>query len=105
MKGTPHVFVRLGMVVFATVIAFMSFSTTEIKAAPGMGLLFGTNGNEADLVIIDLSTGAGIFVGSMGIGPAPALAVDPTTGIMYAVQVAASQTFTELTPILARPLW
>jgi hypothetical protein len=84
MKRTPHVLVRLGTVVFATVIAFVSFSATEINAAPGMGLLFGSNGNEAELFIIDLISGAGFFVGPMGIGPTPALAVDPTTGIMYA---------------------
>jgi hypothetical protein len=84
MKRTLYVLVRLGAVVSATVIAFVSFPATEIMAAPGMGLLFGTDGNGGNLVIIDLASGVGIFVGPMRIGPAPALAADPGTGIMYA---------------------
>jgi hypothetical protein len=84
MKRALYVLVRFGAVVSATVIAFASISATEIKAAPGMGLLFGTNGNEAELFIIDFVSGAGFFVGPMGLTPTPALAVDPTTGIMYA---------------------
>ena len=53
-------------------------------AAPGSGTLYGTDASGGSLLAIDRATGAATFVGFMGIGPVPALAVDPTTGIMYA---------------------
>jgi hypothetical protein len=53
-------------------------------ASPGTGTLFGTDAALGNLLRIDRVTGAGTVVGSMGIGPVPALAVDPTTGVMYA---------------------
>ena len=48
--------------------------------------LFGTDASGGNLLSIDRSTGAGTVVGSTGVFPVPALAVDPTTGIMYAGQ-------------------
>jgi hypothetical protein len=46
--------------------------------------LFGTDANAGNLLTIDPATGIGTIVGPMGIGPVPALALDPTTGLMYA---------------------
>jgi hypothetical protein len=46
--------------------------------------LFGTDANAGNLLAIDPATGIGTIVGPMNIGPVPALALDPTTGIMYA---------------------
>jgi hypothetical protein len=56
----------------------------ELYAAPGNGILFGTDASGGDLITIDPTTGAGTIVGPMGVGPVPSLAVDPITGIMYA---------------------
>ncbi|HXV75174.1 MAG TPA: choice-of-anchor D domain-containing protein [Candidatus Polarisedimenticolaceae bacterium] len=47
--------------------------------------LFATDGGGGNLYTLDSGTGAAVFVGPMGIG-APALAVDPTTGVMYVGQ-------------------
>jgi Bacterial Ig-like domain (group 1)/Thrombospondin type 3 repeat len=55
-------------------------------AAPGTGTLFGTDGNGGNLITVDPGTGAGTVVGPMAAGVVPSLAVDPTTGIMYAGQ-------------------
>jgi hypothetical protein len=52
--------------------------------APGRGTLFGTNANFGDLITINPVTGVGTVVGNTGAGAVPSLAVDPTTGIMYA---------------------
>jgi hypothetical protein len=46
--------------------------------------LFGTDASGGNLLTIDPATGIGTVIGSMGIGAVPALALDPTTGIMYA---------------------
>jgi hypothetical protein len=46
--------------------------------------LFGTDANAGNLLTIDPATGIGTIVGPMGIGPVPALALDPSTGTMYA---------------------
>jgi hypothetical protein len=57
------------------------------QAAPGTGTLFGTDAIGGNLITINPATGAGTVVGNMGAGIAvPALAVDPTTGTMYAGQ-------------------
>jgi hypothetical protein len=66
---------------------------TVVPAAhstPGTGTLFGTDASGGNLLSIDRSTGAGTVVGSTGVFPVPALAVDPTTGTMYAGQGAGS---------------
>jgi hypothetical protein len=46
--------------------------------------LFGTDASVGNLLTLDPATGMGTLVGPMGIGPVPALALDPTTGTMYA---------------------
>src|SRR4030095_2818936 len=61
-----------------------SLCVRESKASPGTGTLFGTDASGGHLITIDPLTGAGTIVGSMDIGGVPALAVDPTTGILYA---------------------
>ena len=45
--------------------------------------LFGIDASSGTLLTIDPATGAGTIVGPLGIGFTPALAIDPTTGIMY----------------------
>ena len=52
--------------------------TVAVKA------LFGTDASVGNLLTIDPATGIGKIVGPMRIGPVPALAIDPTTGTMYA---------------------
>ncbi len=61
-------------------LAWIAF-TLPLQAGPGSGTLFGTD--PTNLITLNLTTGAGTVVGPMGI-VAPSLAVDPTTGIMYA---------------------
>jgi len=53
-------------------------------ANPGDGILFGTDASGSNLLNVNPNTGAAIIIGNMGIGASPSLAVDPTTGIMYA---------------------
>ncbi len=53
--------------------------------APFSGLLFGTSASGGTLLRIDPATGGAVVVGPMGFS-APALALDPTTGVMYAGQ-------------------
>jgi hypothetical protein len=53
-------------------------------SAPGSGTLFGTDGNGGRLIAVDQGTGAGTVVGPTGVRVVPSLAVDPTTGTMYA---------------------
>jgi hypothetical protein len=52
-------------------------------SAPGTGTLFGTDAASGQLITVDPVTGAGTIVGFMRV-VVPALAVDPTTGTMYA---------------------
>jgi hypothetical protein len=46
--------------------------------------LFGTDASVGNLLTLDPATGMSTLVGPMGIGAVPALALDPTTGTMYA---------------------
>ncbi|GHI01582.1 hypothetical protein [Neobacillus kokaensis] len=48
--------------------------------------LFGTIANQGTLITVDTTTGAGTIIGNLGFLFAPSLAIDPTTGIMYAGQ-------------------
>jgi hypothetical protein len=67
-------------------------------STPGTGTLFGTDASGGNLLSIDRSTGVGTVVGSTGVFPVPALAVDPTTGIMYAGQGAGSPNIYTVNP-------
>jgi hypothetical protein len=74
---------RLTTAAIAALLAF--FAAVSIAAAsPGTGTLYGTDASGGNLLRIDRLTGAGTIVGPLGIGVVPALAVDPTTGVMYA---------------------
>jgi hypothetical protein len=70
----------------AVIAALVScFAVVSVAAAaPGTGTLYGTDASSGRLLRIDRLTGAGTVVGPLGIGVVPALAVDPTTGTMYA---------------------
>jgi hypothetical protein len=74
------------LTVLAAVLAALVLLTSPAYSAPGTGTLFGTDANGGNLLTIDQSTGAGTVVGPMSAGVVPALAVDPTTGVMYAGQ-------------------
>jgi len=56
------------------------------NATPGTGTLFGTDSKGGNLITINTSTGTATLVGPTGVFSIPALAVDPTAGIMYAGQ-------------------
>jgi hypothetical protein len=73
----------------AMIIIIAGLVTSESNADPGTGTLFGTDAGGGNLITVDPQTGEGAVVGPM-VGPEsmaevfPALAVDPTTGLMYA---------------------
>ena len=67
-----------------TVLSALAIVAAPTNAAPGKGTLFGTDANLGRLLTIDPATGASTLVGDMGNIAVPSLAVDPTTGIMYA---------------------
>jgi len=54
---------------------------TQLTSQPGV--LFGTDARGGNLILINQNTGVSNIVGSIGI-LVPSLALDPTTGIMYA---------------------
>ncbi len=64
---------------------FISSTILPSYSVPGSGTLYGTDAAGGNLLTVNPANGATILVGSMGF-PAPALAVDPTSGIMYAGQ-------------------
>jgi hypothetical protein len=74
---------RITSAAIAAVLVWFA-AVSVAAAAPGTGTLFGTDASGGNLLRIDRVTGAGTVVGNLGIGPVPALAVDPTTGTMYA---------------------
>ena len=55
-----------------------------VGAAPGSPPLFGTDAAFGNLLRVDFATGVGTIIGSMGRFAVPALAVDPTSRILYA---------------------
>ncbi len=78
-------------VALAVVTGFWLFGNPGwVCASPGTGILHGTDASAANLLVVGQGTGAGSIVGSLGGGVFPALAVYPTTGIMYAGQGAGS---------------
>lgn len=82
------IFTLVGFVTmaFAVLVTLGSFSVPEVGAVPGTGTLFGTDAGGGNLLTIDPLTGAGTLIGHTSVGNVPALAVDPTTGILYAGQ-------------------
>ena len=61
----------------------ITFRATEGEQI-GEFVLYGTDASKGTLLILDPKTGVGQAVGPMGVGSIPSLAVDPTTGEMYA---------------------
>ena len=84
MKRSILTLVGFVTTVFAMLVALGSVFAPEVKAAPGTGTLFGTDASGGNLMTIDPLTGVGILIGFMGAGVVPALAVDPTTDVLYA---------------------
>ncbi len=67
-----------------TTLAVLALVTGTAVASPGSGKLYGTDGSGGNLYTIDPATGASVLIGRIGAFPVPGLAVDPTTGVMYA---------------------
>ena len=57
-----------------------------VDASPGYLPLYGTDASGGNLLVIDTISGVGTVLGFLDITVVPALAVDPTTGLMYAGQ-------------------
>jgi hypothetical protein len=80
-----RVFVAFGgLAVLIAIFAVSSLPSSPASAAPGDGVLYGTDGGTTGLYEINKVTGVGTLKGTMGIGTAPALATDPLTGNLYA---------------------
>lgn len=74
----------LAILVFVALVALGGFFAPDLEATPGAGTLFGTDASFGNLIVIDPLTGAGTLIGFMGRQAVPALAADPTTGVLYA---------------------
>lgn len=61
-----------------------AFRVECVYAAPGGGGLLGTDAFNGNLIAVNPLTGAATLIGPLGVGPIPSLAVDPTTGVVYA---------------------
>ena len=77
------IFLVAGALVALT-LASGRFPAQEVKAVPGEGTLFGTDASGDHLLTVNPVTGAGAIVGGKFIGRVPSLAVDPTTGAIFA---------------------
>ena len=72
-------------IVLSTLLfASLGHSTQDVHAIPGTGTLFGTDASGGNLLTIDQTTGASNVVGNMAGPPFPSLAVDTSTGVMFA---------------------
>lgn len=69
---------------FVLIFVFASLSTGErsANATPGQGILYGTSGSRG-LLAIDPTTGVSTTVGVLPL-VVPAIAIHPTTGVLYA---------------------
>jgi hypothetical protein len=74
----------LARIIGALVVLWGLCPVHELQAAPGSGVLFGTDASGGNLISVNPTTGAGAVIGSTEVGPVPSLATDPTTGILYA---------------------
>ncbi len=75
---------RLPVVAVITLLLLWQIQPALSEAAPGHGILLGTDASGGRLITVDPTTGAGTVVGRIDVGFIPALAVDPTTGTIYA---------------------
>lgn len=89
---------QMSMIVVSVALAFAVGVAHEVEAAPGAGTLFGTDASGGNLITVDPFTGVGVVVGPMGAGAVPALAVDPTTGVLYAGQGAGASNLYTVDP-------
>ena len=65
-------------------LSLVPISMMNVYAVPGTGTLFGGDGFPGNLLTVNPATGATAIVGATGLQRLTSLAVDPTTGIMYA---------------------
>jgi hypothetical protein len=80
MERAIGIFVSPSRLLLALLILVASLDAT---ADPGTGRLFGTNASPGDLLDINPVTGAASVIGATGAFSTPALATDPTTGVVY----------------------
>ncbi|MGH9797552.1 MAG: hypothetical protein ACRD5D_05280, partial [Candidatus Polarisedimenticolia bacterium] len=71
-------------------------------AAPGDGRLYGTDGSGGNLYAIDPATAAATLIGPIGFS-VPAIAVDPTTGVLYAGRGSGTANLYRLNPLTGAP--
>ncbi len=71
-------------VVSVIVLTLGSLFVHQLRADLGSGTLFGTDASGGNLITVNQTTGVGSIVGFMAAGVVPSLALDPTTGILYA---------------------
>ncbi len=74
---------RLNALVAVAALTLAGVVALPATAAPGTGRLLGTDAAGGNLLDISTGTGTAVVIGNMGVGQAPALATDPTTGIVY----------------------
>ena len=70
------------VLILAPILA-LGIDAAPVLAAPGTATLYGTDAGGGKLFIIDPQTGVATLVGAIGFST-PSLAVDPTTGLLYA---------------------
>ena len=71
------------------------------SAAPGTGILLGTNANGGVLLDVNPGTGAAVPIGPMGVGVTPSLATDPLTGVDYVATGAGNPVLFTVNPVNA----
>ena len=85
MKTKNFFLIKFTFVILTITILIMPSIDYDAFAVPGSGILYGTDGNNGNLITIDPSTGVPSIIGFSFSGPS--LAIDPVTGNMYASSI------------------
>jgi YVTN family beta-propeller protein len=72
-----------GLISHTITMPLYVFSQADVTPSATSGILYGTDASSHHLLTISKSTGHGTIMGSFGDGSYSALAIDPTTGMMY----------------------
>ena len=72
-----------GLISHTTTFTLNVFPQASSTPSAVLGTLYGTDASAHHLLSISKLTGHGTIIGSFGNGSFPALAIDPTTGMMY----------------------
>jgi len=73
----------IGGIFFMSIILLTSTAFQSSHAAPGTGTLFGTDGNNANVITVNTVSGVGNVIGPNLQGTLPSLAFDHTTNTMF----------------------